>query len=166
MRTASLAAAALLIAAAPAAAQVSSGDRTAPAPEDAEPTTLAAATHERYGAYLVDGRGRALYLLEADTRGADGRDAESACTGRCANVWPPVLASADDPQVGPRLRPDLLGTVRRPDGRTQATYGGWPLYRYAEDRGAGTAAGQDVRDEWGEWYLVSPEGEPVEEGEG
>src|SRR5512143_3837467 len=39
------------------------------------------------GRILVDGRGRTLYLFEKDTRG------KSACSGKCAGFWPPLITS-------------------------------------------------------------------------
>lgn len=67
-------------------------------------------------------------------------------------------------QGGQQIRPELIGTVQRPDGTTQVTYDGQPLYYYAHDSGPGEVKGQDVHDEWGEWYLVQPSGE-LQEGE-
>lgn len=107
--------------------------------------------------YLTASNGMALYLLE-------GRDDPAACVDACAAAWPPY--TADEP-VNPGalgdgpVRADLVGTVTRPDGTTQLTYAGHPLYLYAQDTGAGQATGQDVTDEWGEWYLVQPSGEMV-----
>jgi predicted lipoprotein with Yx(FWY)xxD motif len=57
----------------------------------------------------------------------------------------------------------LLGTIQRRDGSTQVTYGGHPLYYYSKDQGRGDVTGQDVTDERGEWYLVSPAGQAVED---
>ena len=108
---------------------------------------------DRYGAYVTDAGGRALYLLE------DGRDCYDACMG----VWPPLLAGgAAAAASDPALRPERIGTARRRDGMLQVTYGGHPLYYYVGDRGPGDTMGQHVEDAWGEWYLVGPEGREVE----
>lgn len=119
------------------------------------------------GQYLTDIQGRAVYLLEGDTDG-------SKCTAACLEAWPPVRAEGEaataaaappgatgtaDTTAG--LRTDLLGTVQRADGVTQVTYNGHPLYRYAKDTGSSTS-GQGVKDQWGEWYLVGPDGEAVD----
>jgi len=37
-----------------------------------------------------------------------------------------------------------LGTITRPDGSTQVTYNGKPLYLFASDTSAGQATGQGV----------------------
>jgi predicted lipoprotein with Yx(FWY)xxD motif len=45
-----------------------------------------------------------------------------------------------------------IGTISRPDGTTQVTYNGWPLYRYSKDAKAGDATGQGVG---GIWYAMT-----------
>lgn len=124
------------------------------------PSMLEVASNAEYDGYLADGEGRALYLLESDAPG------ESSCTDACAETWPPYVVEAGARMAGnPELRQELLGTTSRDDGTTQLTYGGHPLYYYSEDTGAGDVNGQEVTDEWGEWYLVTPDGEPLDEGE-
>jgi predicted lipoprotein with Yx(FWY)xxD motif len=54
----------------------------------------------------------------------------------------------------------MLGTISLPDGTTQVTYNGWPLYYYIDDAAAGDANGQGVG---GVWFLVSPTGEMIEQ---
>jgi predicted lipoprotein with Yx(FWY)xxD motif len=121
-------------------------------------------TLQGVGPYLTDQSGRALYLLEG---GAPG---EITCYDACAGVWPPFLAPQGTPTAGaPPVQAGLIGTIQRRDGATQVTYAGHPLYYYTKDQGPGQATGQDVTDQWGEWYLVRPSGEPLEEhggGEG
>lgn len=120
---------------------------------------IAVDTLEGAGAYLTDGEGRALYLFTADTAGT------TTCFDACAEAWPPLMAGNGTPQPrAPAVRADLFGTVQRPDGM-QVTYGGHPLYYYIQDSGPGEATGQDVHGHGGEWYLVTPAGEPLH-GEG
>jgi predicted lipoprotein with Yx(FWY)xxD motif len=108
------------------------------------------------GSYLADNSGRALYMLEGDTDG-------SKCTEGCLEVWPPLLAPQGAPTAtAPNLKAEMLGTTKRADGSTQVTYNGHPLYRYTQDTGPGSTAGQGIDDDWGEWYLVSPEGTAME----
>ena len=132
-------------------------------PEGAAMLSVATGTA---GAYLADNRGRAVYMLEGDTDG-------SKCTAACLEAWPPLRAQAGTTATAgttsttgteANLRMNLVGTVQRADGTSQVTYNGHPLYHYAKDTGAGTTAGQGVEDQWGEWYLVTPEGEAMEEG--
>lgn len=135
------------------------GRPAAPRPVDASartaPETAAAldATEDpELGTYLVDVEGRALYLFRADAGG------KSTCSGACAEVWPP-LTTLDAPWiVEGKLRPDLAGTVAREDGALQVTYGGWPLYRYAQDAAPGDTHGHGVTGFGAEWMLVTPDG--------
>lgn len=109
------------------------------------------------GAYLSDGEGRSLYLFTADSAGS------SRCYDECAEAWPPVVVQEGALSTeGDDLREDLVSTHERDDGALQLTYGGHPLYYYREDRDPGAVQGQDIHSYGGEWYLVSPDGEPVE----
>lgn len=116
---------------------------------------------EEYGKFLTDAEGRPVYILEAEDQ-AQGADA-SACEGECAQVWPPVLAEGDTPQAQGEADAGMLSMTERPDGTSQVTYDGKPLYYYEKDEGQAAPTGQDVHDEWGEWYLLQPTGETVEE---
>lgn len=128
-----------------------------PAAGSAGAAVVSVAEAPEYGSYLTDGTGRALYLLEEDAQG------ESVCYDACAEAWPPFLAPQGAPTAGDAaVQAGMLGTLTRRDGSVQVTYDGHPLYYYAEDQGPGQATGQDVTDEWGEWYLVTPEGGEVE----
>lgn len=101
--------------------------------------------------YLVDGGGRSLYVYLRD--GADG----SACTGVCAQNWPPVLAD-ERVSAGPGIDPKLIGYLVRDDGSRQVTYNGWPLYYYARDREPGHTFGHGLGQVF---YLVSAAGEAL-----
>jgi predicted lipoprotein with Yx(FWY)xxD motif len=110
------------------------------------------------GRILVNGSGRTLYLFEKDRRG------HSSCTGQCAAYWPPLL-SAGRPIAGTGVKQSLLGTTRRPDGKTQVTYAGHPLYRYFQDRRAGDTKGEEQQFFGAAWYVVSPSGKKIEADE-
>jgi predicted lipoprotein with Yx(FWY)xxD motif len=128
---------------------------TAPAAGQA---VLTVASSQEHGAYIADAERRALYLLEEDPQG------ESTCYDACAAVWPPYLAPQGSPTAGnPQVQANLIGTIQRRDGSTQVSYGGHPLYYYTRDQGPGQTTGHDVHDEWGEWYLVTPQGKQLEE---
>lgn len=58
----------------------------------------------------------------------------------------------------------MVSTMERPDGGLQATYNGWPLYRWVSDEGKGFATGQEVKSFGGEWYLVTPSGQKAHAG--
>ena len=125
---------------------------------------LRVATKEPFGEYLVDGAGRALYVLEG-SREQRGQQAQQLgqrpeCTGECLAEWPPYLTEGV-PRPGPGVDAGQISTTALQDSQ-QVTYVGWPLYYYRGDRDAGSTAGQDVHDRWGGWYLLSPQGERIE----
>lgn len=111
------------------------------------------------GTYLTDSEGRSVYLFKAD------QPNQSNCYDACAQAWPPVLTQGE-PKAGPKLDPQLLGTIERRDGSTQVTYGGWPLYYFVKDQGPGEIKGQDVMGFGAEWYLVTPQGQVAHADEG
>jgi predicted lipoprotein with Yx(FWY)xxD motif len=106
------------------------------------------------GRILVDGRGRTLYLFEKDQHG------KSACTGKCAGFWPPLLTSAR-PLPGAGAKASLLGTTKRPDGRLQVTYNHHPLYTFVKDTRKGQTNGEELDVFGAEWYAVSAAGAKV-----
>lgn len=107
------------------------------------------------GTILVDSRGRTLYLFEKD------RNGKSACAGKCATFWPPLIA-AGKPLAGAGLKASLVGTTKRADGRLQVTYNHHPLYTFLKDKRKGQTTGEDVDAFGAEWYAVSPGGAKVE----
>jgi len=110
------------------------------------------------GKFVVDSRGKTLYLFEADKRG------KSACYGACAKAWPPVLVIGK-PKAGPGARAALLGVVKRKDGKEQVTYRGHPLYRFFKDTKRGQVKGQGLDFFGGEWYVLTPAGIKLEHEE-
>jgi predicted lipoprotein with Yx(FWY)xxD motif len=116
--------------------------------------TITTATKPPFGTYLVDGAGRALYILEG-TRGASAE----RCSGRCLAVWPPLHVGAP-PTAAAGIDPARLSTIMA-HGHTHVTYGGWTLFYYHRDRAPGDTTGQHVKDAWGTWHLISPSGEPI-----
>lgn len=104
------------------------------------------------GTYIVDSAGTSLYMLEGNRDG-------TKCTGACLEAWPPLLVGDTQPNAAPSLQASMVGSIKRPDGAMQVTYNNHPLHRYAADTGRGRTAGHGVRDQWGEWYLLTPEGE-------
>jgi predicted lipoprotein with Yx(FWY)xxD motif len=104
------------------------------------------------GDVLVDADGMTLYLFTRDTDGA------SACSGGCAEAWPPLTVEGE-PTAGEGVDGADLGTIERDDGSMQVTYHGKPLYLYAADAEAGDVTGHEVG---GVWFAVTPAGEQAE----
>ena len=89
------------------------------------------------GTVLVNAQGLTLYDLPSEANG------HITCTGGCAQAWPPLLAAGGKVPSAPSSIASKLGTVVRPDGSTQVTYNGLPLYTFAGES-AGQASGQGV----------------------
>src|SRR3954467_9019776 len=80
------------------------------------------------GRIVVDGQSRTVYLFQKDKAG------KSACSGACAQNWPPLLTKGA-PKAGAGAKASLLGTTKRSDGTTQVTYNKHPLYTFVDDAG-------------------------------
>jgi predicted lipoprotein with Yx(FWY)xxD motif len=106
------------------------------------------------GQILVDSQGRTLYLFKAD------QGTKSACAGACAGAWPPLLVTGK-PTVGSGVNASLLGTSTRPEGSTQVTYNGHPLYLFAQDQKAGETNGQGVSAFGAAWFALNSSGNQV-----
>ncbi len=94
---------------------------------------------------LANSGGRTLYSLSAEKNG------RFVCTGSaCVATWRPLLVAAGVKPTGPVK----LGTIERPDGRTQVTYKGLPLYTFSGDSKRGDANGEGIRDV-GTWHAAT-----------
>jgi predicted lipoprotein with Yx(FWY)xxD motif len=133
---------------------------SAPAGTSSTPTTTAAALvstkHIKLGTVLATGpKMRTVYMFEGDTGAA------SACTGTCAQVWPPVTTSAN-PKAGGSAVAASLGTITRSDGTTQVTYKRHPLYLYAKDMDTSDGYGQGIKSFGADWYVLAPSGNKID----
>jgi predicted lipoprotein with Yx(FWY)xxD motif len=106
------------------------------------------------GSVLIDSKGLTLYLFEKDSPG------QSACSGSCAGVWPP-LTTRGTPVAGQGASKSRLGTIRRAGGSLQVTYGGHPLYLYVGDTHGGQTTGEGLNQFGALWWAVSAAGEKV-----
>jgi predicted lipoprotein with Yx(FWY)xxD motif len=97
---------------------------------------------------LTNAKGFTLYWFAPDT------PTKSVCNGSCAAYWPPVLGAQ---KAGPGVT-GKLGTIKRADGTTQATYDGHPLYTYISDSAPGQANGNNIDQSGGFWYEVKVSG--------
>lgn len=103
------------------------------------------------GQILTDEGGYTVYLFTNDEQGAG----TSACEGDCIAAWP-VVGEVSSPSGA--LDYELVGTIERSDGTIQATYNGWPLYRFADDEAVGDTNGQGVNDIW---WVLGADGEAI-----
>lgn len=106
------------------------------------------------GTYLTDGNGRTLYLLTAD------HGSTSTCSGGCAGVWPPLMASGT-PKAGSGASSGDLSSAAGPNGK-QVTYAGHPLYYYSGDSKAGDVNGQGISSYGGQWWVVGADGKAIQ----
>jgi predicted lipoprotein with Yx(FWY)xxD motif len=93
---------------------------------------------------LTDSKGLTLYTFAPDKQN------KSVCYGDCATYWPPVPGNMT---AGPGVS-GKIGTIKRTDGSTQATYNGHPLYTYIGDKGPGQDGGNNINLNGGLWKDV------------
>lgn len=115
-----------------------------------EPATIAIGETD-LGATLVNAEGLTLYVFDNDAGGT------SACVDACATAWPPVTVEGD-PVVGDDVDEEDAGTITRPDGATQVTFYGMPLYTFSGDASPGDTNGLGVGEVW---WPVGPGGEKL-----
>lgn len=111
--------------------------------------------HGKLGTYLVDSKGRTLYLFEKD------KTTKSTCYGACAHGWPPLLSSSK-PKASGRAKASLLSTSKRRNGTREVTYKGHPLYYFIGDKKAGQTNGQGLHAFGAGWYVVAPSGKKID----
>lgn len=94
---------------------------------------------------LVTSTGMTLYSLSVEKKG------KFVCTksAECLVIWHPLLVPKGKAVKGPVK----LGTIKRPEGGSQVTYQGHPLYTFAEDKKPGDAKGEGLKDV-GTWHSV------------
>jgi predicted lipoprotein with Yx(FWY)xxD motif len=97
---------------------------------------------------VTNSKGLTVYFFAPDT------PTQSKCYGDCSAYWPPVFGT---PKAGPGVT-GTLGSIKRSDGTTQATYNGHPLYTYIGDHGPGQANGNNITLNGGLWKDVPVSG--------
>jgi predicted lipoprotein with Yx(FWY)xxD motif len=85
------------------------------------------------GTVLADSNGRTVYELVGDPA------SNSMCTGGCLSIWPAVKTSS--------------GSV--------AVVHGHPAFTFSGDTQPGQTHGQKVKDTWGLWLALAPNGQPI-----
>ncbi len=119
--------------------------------------TVSTNTVADLGTVLVNSSGNALYVTDQESGGM------VRCTADCASVWLPLtVPTGTVPTAGSGVT-GSLGTVARPDGTMQVTYGGKPLYLFSLDKGPGQVGGDSLSDSFGGtafiWHVATPGGQ-------
>ena len=105
----------------------------------------------KIGNVLATSSGRTLYLFMKD------KHHKSACYGKCAVYWPPLMKKGAV-HAGGGVKAKLLGTTKRKNGKLQITYRGHPLYLFKLDHGSGQINGQRQNFFGGVWYAINASG--------
>jgi predicted lipoprotein with Yx(FWY)xxD motif len=94
---------------------------------------------------LVNRKGLTLYSLSVERHG------KFICTdSECLSFWTPLTVEKGAKPTGTAG----LATVQRPDGRTQVTYRGGPLYTFYLDHARGDDGGEGFKDV-GIWHAAA-----------
>ncbi len=88
---------------------------------------------------LADSKSNTLYVFDMDQN-----QKAPVCNGKCAEIWPPYLLTADE--VSKLKAP--FSAITRESKVAQLTYLGRPVYAYTYDRGAAADAGDGVGGVW------------------
>jgi predicted lipoprotein with Yx(FWY)xxD motif len=117
------------------------------------PVSLWAVQTGPLGIVATDGGGRLLYRSDADS----ATPPTSACTGACTETWTPLLVGVGQQLDLEGVSRDKIGRLARPDGTTQLTLAGWPIYVRPDDDGNLASTGANGAD--GSWWAVTPAGD-------
>jgi len=105
-------------------------------------TSSTVSTHDvpNIGTVLVNSDGKTLYFTDQESSGS------ILCKGACTSIWIPLTVAGGSTPTARAGVSGALGTVTRPDGTTQVTHDGKPLYLFSLDTAAGQAGGNGVSD--------------------
>ena len=95
---------------------------------------------------LTDTHGMTLYYFTADSA------TQSACSGGCAQMWPPLLSTGSG---APTSSTTLAGklSVQMDANGNQVEYNGHPLYTFSGDTAPGQTNGDGL---FGKWFVATP----------
>ena len=118
---------------------------------NSQAATVMVANNPKLGNILVNSQGMTLYVFKND------KPNQSACSGGCATLWPPLTVAKGVTPVGDSSDTGTLGVFQRADGSYQVTYNQQPLYTYSGDSQPGQTNGNGL---YGLWSVVkvSPSG--------
>ncbi|MEL6772438.1 MAG: hypothetical protein AAFP18_15345 [Bacteroidota bacterium] len=103
------------------------------------------------GDVLIGNRGRTLYVF------ANEPDGTPACLGPCLDTWPVYFV--EELILDPRLDPADFDEITRPDGLSQITYKGWPLYNFSPDGNGQVESPRSILGDGvgGVWFAAKPD---------
>ena len=138
------------------AACANGGDvTTLSSPPTTDPSLTLTLQKSPAGPILATGNGHTLYDFVPDTA------THSDCVDDgCVFQWPPLVVNGPV-HVQKGLDSSLVGTLKRPDGSTQLSYGGHPLYTYNLDVTPGMVTGQAIDQDGGLWYVLGRRGNQI-----
>ena len=111
----------------------------------AKAVVVSTTSTKKLGTFLVSGL--TLYQLN-----------KSDCTSAmCLKVWPPLLLpkGVTKATAGPGVNAAKLATVKAKNGGLQVTYAAKPLFWFFKDKAPGQVNGNNVKDQWGTWTVVT-----------
>jgi predicted lipoprotein with Yx(FWY)xxD motif len=131
---------------------------TAKPPPAAPASSVIGATSGPLGKFLVDSKGRTLYLFEADKQNV------SNCSSACLGIWPAFSANGKAPTVTGGVVAGKLSVTKPGNGKSIVSYNGHPLYYYVGDQKPGDTTGQGLNQFGAGWYVVAPTGDKIDKG--
>lgn len=129
------------------AATTSAPVATTPAAPAAAVMTATATVSGKSVTILTNAQGMTLYYFTPDTA------TTSACTGGCANAWPPLLSTGTGTPTSATTLPSTLSVVTTTNG-SQIAYNGHLLYTYSGDTAPGQTTGEGKS---GKWFVCTPD---------
>ncbi|MGC8544715.1 MAG: hypothetical protein ACP5UJ_07645 [Athalassotoga sp.] len=109
--------------------------------------TVMVGTNPKLGNYLVDANGMTLYYLDGESTST------IKCNGMCLSFWPAFNVKSIVVPSG--LNSSNFQIFKRPDGSSQLSYEGKPLYYFIRDSYRGDVSGNNLKDPFGIWYAVT-----------
>lgn len=96
---------------------------------------------------LTDAQGKTLYYFTPDAPN------KTACTGGCAQAWPPLVFAGSGSPTSAASLPGTLSVLNDANGN-QVEYSGYLLYTYSGDSAPGQTNGQGL---FGKWFVATPD---------
>src|SRR5436309_196299 len=129
-----------------------SGSSSTPTPAATPPSsstalikTTTATVNGKSEMILTNAQGKTLYYFTPDTA------TTSACTGSCAQNWPPLLSTGSSTPTSATTLPGKLSAQTTANGN-QVEYNGHLLYTFAADSAPGQTNGEGVL---GKWFVAT-----------